>query len=230
MKKILLYTLIVYFIFCLNPAFSQNRINDIGMRISLKTKYELNNRQEITGMMRIRQYENFTELYSWRVDLGYGYRILSSLKISLHYAYTSSRAIENYFRTLHRYYIRTDYKKFINKYLTLYNRIILQHTQHFFLNADNGYKPYYRTDFRERIGWSYNLSSSANVYLHNEWMFTLSDTPVDFRRNRLYIGYEKEFKSSLSAKFYFILQSTFHKRKSPDRDFYIFGMDINFNI
>lgn len=228
MKKIFLYILIIL----PNLIYSQTRINDAGARFSIKLRYKLNEKEYLNLMYRTRILENFSELNSWFIDAGYGYKINNDLKISLHYRFNSSITNNNYFRTLHRYYLRADYRQFINKYWILHNRIILQHTTHRFVTdiQDNGYKPYYRTDLRERIGFSYNLSSSDNIFLHNEWMFTLSDNPVELRRNRLYVGYEKDINDDTNIKCYFILQSSFHKRKNPDTNYFIFGIDINFMI
>ncbi len=210
--------------------YSQNRINDAGAWLSLGANYKTYSNQAVSVMFRFRQYENFTQLNSWYVDIGYAYRILSSLKLSLHYALNPTQTRYGVFIPLHQYYIRMDYRKFLNKYFTFYNRVIVQHTNRFIADIDNGSKPYYRTDFRERVGIGYNISSSSNWFLHNEWMYTLSEIPVEMRRNRLYIGYEKEFNSLLSIKWYFVLQSSFHKRKSPNTNHYIFGMDLTFNL
>lgn len=211
---------------------AQNRIQDAGAWLSVAASYKVNQGQELTAMGRIRQYENFTRLNSWYIDVGYAYRFTENFKMSLHYAFNPSVAVQNYFRTIHQYYSRMDYRKFMNKYLTFHNRIILQHSTHRFLTdfTDNGYKPYYRTDFRERLGASYNLSATSEIYVHNEWMFTLSQSPIELRRNRLYVGYEKQYSKKWAVKYYFVLQSSFHKRKSPDRDFFIFGIDMNFEL
>lgn len=210
--------------------FSQNRINDAGGWLSLGAKYELNSKQEVTGMLRFRQYENFTMLNSWYVDVGYAYKISEVLKVSIHYALNPTRTKDNYFRNLHQYYIRADYKKFINKYFTICNRLIIQHTNRFIVDMDNGYKPYYRTDFRARLGFSYHLSAASNIFFHNEWMYTLSEGPVELKRNRVYTGYEKEVNNFLSVKIYFVLQSSFHKQKSPNTNHFIYGIDLNFKL
>lgn len=228
MKKNLLYILIVL------PTliFSQTRINDAGAWLSAGVTYKMKSHQDIKIMSRFRVYDNFSELNSWYIDAGYGYRFSSSFKLSLHYAFNPTLTLQNYFRYLHQYYIRADYRQFINKYWTLHNRIIVQHTTHRFVTdiQDNGYKPYYRTDLRERVGFSYNLSSSENIYIHNEWMITLSDNPVELRRNRLYAGYEKDINNFTNIKCYFVLQSSFHKRKSPNTNHFLFGIDLNFMI
>jgi hypothetical protein len=225
------FFILIFLIFscCL---FSQERIKDVGGWLSLATNYKFNQKQSISIMGRIRQYENFTQTNSWYVDIGYSFKFANTLKVSVHYAINPSLTSQNYFRNIHQYYLRIDYKKFINKYFTFYNRIISQHSTHLFLTDfnDNGYKPYYRTDLRERTGFSYNLNSSSEIYLHNEWMFTISQNPVELRRNRLYCGYEKKVNDKISYKTYFVLQSSFHKRKSADRDYFIFGLDINFNL
>lgn len=230
MKKRFLYSGLMCFITHLTLLFSQNRINDAGAWLSLAVSYKTSSNQELSVMARYRQYENFTQANSWYVDMGYAYRISPAFKLSLHYALNPTRTKENIFIPLHQYYLRMDYRKFINKYFTFYNRIILQHTNRFIADIDNGSKPYYRTDFRERMGISFNLSSVSNIYLHNEWMYTLSEIPVELKRNRLYIGYEKVFRSTFSAKWYFVLQSSFHKRKNPNTNHFIFGMDLNINI
>ncbi|MCX7728030.1 MAG: DUF2490 domain-containing protein [Bacteroidia bacterium] len=211
-------------------GFAQNRINDAGAWVSIGFNYKVNQNQQIKLMGRIRQYENFTETNSWYTDIGYEYKINSLIKISLHYAFNPTRTRENYFRNFHQYYIRTDFKKFINKYFTLYNRIIFQHTNSYIVDIDDGSKPYFRTDFRERVGVSYHLSSTSNIFLHNEWMYTLSEYPVELRRNRLYTGFEKDINEVVNTKLYFVLQSSFHKRKTPNTNHFIFGFDINFTI
>ncbi len=213
--------------------FAQYSILDMVARYSLVAKYDINKRQYLSGMFRFKMLENFTELDSWRVDIGYGYKFSPSLKISVHYSFNPEITTQNYYRNIHRYYLRADYHYFINKYLTIQNRVIFQHFTHRFLTdiQDNGYKPYYRTDIRERIGFSYNISARAAIYLQDEVMYNLSECPLELKRNRIYLGYEKKVNKKWTTKVYFIVQSSLHRNNSPNRHYFIFGWDwiLNFN-
>lgn len=215
-----------------NYLFSQNRINDMGLWLSAQGKYKINKVHSFSVRIRLKFIENISEFVSLNNRLKYTISINDFSKLSFQYSFILKQSDQNYFFNRHRYSLRLDNKKIINKYLTLHNRIILQYSTHRFITdfEDNGYKPYYRTDFRERVGFSYNLSSTSEIYLHNEWMITLSQTPVELRRNRLYAGYEKQYSDRWAVKYYFVLQSSFHKRKSPDINLFIFGMDINFKL
>lgn len=230
-KKILIITFISFFISICDIFYAQNRILDFGGWFSFATKYNINNKHSLSAMVRIRQYENYTELNSWYIDVGYAIRSSSSLNISFHYAFNPSITIQNYYRNIHQYYIRTNYRYFVNKYITLHNRIIFQHATHRFVTdiQDNGYQPYYRTDIRERVGISYQLSSLSSVYLYNEIMYTLSDIPVEIRRNRIYAGYEKQINDKWTTKMYFVIQSLFHRKKTPNYHYFILGWDWIFD-
>jgi len=212
--------------------FTQERIKDMGGWFSPSVNYKFSKKHSIIMRWRIKQYENFTQTNSWYIDIGYAFKISRNWRISAHYNFNPSRTNQNYFRNIHRYYLRMDYKKSLNKYITFHNRTIVRYSTHLFLTdfKDNGYKPYYRTDLRERIGVSYNLSSSDKVFIHNEWMIVLSQSPIELKRNRFYCGYEKKVSKTFNLETYFVFQSTFHDKKSPGRDYFILGLDMNFNL
>lgn len=223
----------VYFTSCiLISIFSlgQNRILDAGGRLSFTAQYDITQQGYLSMMFRVRQMENFTELNTRLVEISYGYKFSPYLRLSAHYALRQQLTTQNYYRNIHRYYLRLGYQYFINKYLTLHNRVILQYSTHRFITdiQDNGYKPYYRTDIRERVGVSWNISSKANVYVHNEFLYTLSNIPIEWRRNRIYLGYEKEWNDKWTMDIYFILQSSFHN--SPDYHYFIIGCDWTLDL
>lgn len=225
-KIIVIGTLCISFLLCSG----QTRVSDVGMWLSLAVQKDVSSKQWISIMGRIRQYENFSRMNSWYMDAGYGYKLHRNFKFSLHYALNPSLTSRLYYRNLHQYYLRLDGRHFINKYFTFYSRIILQHTTHRFFTdiQDNGFKPYYRTDFRVRIGGAYNLDARSRIYLHDECMYTLSAIPIELRRNRVYAGYEKSISKMVEVKIYFVVQSNFHKRNNFNYDYFILGCDWTF--
>jgi hypothetical protein len=228
MKRIILFCCVL-----INSIFfvAQNRIYDTGMWLSIGANYKLNSKISFSLLSRVRQYENFTETNSWYIDFGQAYKY-KDFKVSIHYAFNPTKTLENYFRNIHQYYIRVDYKKDINKFLSIQKRIIFQHATHRFLSdlQDNGYKPYYRTDLRLRMGVRFKTSARSNIFLHDEIMFTLSRIPLEITRNRVYTGYQKKLSEKLETKLYFVVQSSFHKRNSPNITYCIIGCDFIFSL
>ncbi len=210
---------------------AQNRIWDVGSRFSFISQYNITSKQYLLTRWRIQVAENFTELTTYRGDIGYGIKILPSLRILARYSFINKMTGENYYRGIHRYSMQLNYNYFFNKYFTLHSRTILQYSTHLFITdiQDNGYEPYYRTDIRERAGLSYNLSSTSNIYLQDEVLYTLSNYPVELRRNRIYVGYEKKINDKWLTRLYFILQSSFHKKNTPNYHYFIFGWDWEFD-
>ena len=225
-------TIILFFCVLINfILIAQNRIYDAGMWLSMGANYKLNNKISFSLLSRVRQYENFTETDSWYIDFGQAYRY-RNFRVSIHYTFNPTKTLENYFRNLHQYYIRFVYKHDINKYLSIQNRIIFQHTTHRFLSniQDNGYQPYYRTDLRLRTGIRFKTSARSNIFLFDEIMLTLSRIPLEITRNRVYTGYRKKISKKLENKLYFVVQSSLHKRNSPNVIYFIIGYDLVFLI
>lgn len=224
-------------IFCcvsIDSVFSQpQRISEIGFWASLVANGKINKKTFFGVMGRWRQASNFLIPDSYYFDFSVGYKVLPGLKLALHYAYNPTYLTEGYFRDVHQYYILAAYKYPVNKYLELNNRIIAQHATHLFFTdflGDNHYKPYYRTDIRERLGMQVNLSAKSYIYADNEIMYTVSQDPVSFTRNRLYTGYATQLSSSVKAEFYFVLQSGFRRWKARNYDLYILGIDLNYKL
>jgi len=228
MKKIRWIFIIMFFSysFC-----AQNRIYDAGGWFSLGAGYKLNNKISFTVSSRIRQYDNFTRTNSWYIDLGQSFKI-KDIRISVHYAFKPSRSMENYFRNIHKYYILFFKKYDINKYFSCMTRIILQHSTHRFITdfQDNGYLPYYRTDFRIRPGIRYHLSSRTYVYVQDEVMITLSRNPYEISRNRIYSGYTTKIFQNMQTEFYVVVHSSYHRRNKPNMTIFILGCDIIFDL
>lgn len=229
LKKFILYSGYIFISFF---SFAQNRFLDAGARVSFITKYNINSKNYLSLMLRLKEYENFTELSSGYVGIVYGYKLSSSLKFSVRYLIGSKITNSNYYRNIYRYYFRLDYRYFLNKYITIRNAVIFQHaTQRFITDIqDNGYKPYLRTNFRERLGLVYNFSSTTNIYLYDEIMYTLSENPVELKRNRIYLGYEKQFNNKWTTTIYFALQSYLHKTNSPNYLRFIIGWDWTLDL
>lgn len=206
--------------------FAQSRIWDAGARGSFLLKYDVNTKSFFTMRSRFLQTENFTQTKRATFDIGYWYKMNPAFRISVHYMYRLHRLKDSYFSPMHRYYIRIDYTYLFNKFFDIKNRLMLQHTTHRFLIdiQDNGYEPFYRTDVRERVGASYNLSSKESLYFQDEVLVSLS-SPTEIRRNRIYFGYKKVINEKWRTKIYFMVQSTFNKKNSPNYNYLIVGWD-----
>lgn len=218
----------IIFFFTILSVRSQFIEHDFGMWISLGGNLRLSEKYQINSMLRFRHYDNFSEFNSWYYDVGCQHKIHDKWRVALHYAFNPSLTNENYFRNLHQYYIRINYEEQINKYLSISCRVILQHTLHLFiLNgfSDNGYRPFSRTDFRLRPGFSFRLTSRMEFFFRNEVMYVINQNPAIWRRNRLQFGVEKKWKKEFRTSLYFTLQSIFNRRNSYPLHQYIFGFD-----
>lgn len=225
---------ICVYVVAVNFGYAQyRRIHDAGFWASLIGDGKINKKIFYRAMWRWRQTGNFLVPNSYYFDFGIGYKITSNFKFSLHYAFNPTRAFAGYYRNIHQYYVSVSYKYPINKYLELINRVIMQHATHLFVTDfwnDNGYKPYYRTDIRERVGFQINLSSHSNIFAADEIMYTISYTPIFLTRNRFYCGYETALTPSLKGKFYFVLQSAYHSLNSYNYDLFIYGIDLSYKL
>ncbi|GIV27411.1 MAG: hypothetical protein KatS3mg027_1225 [Bacteroidia bacterium] len=215
---------------CCFYLLAQNRISDAGARLSFLMKYNINSSSFLSGRLRLLQTENFTQSRRITMDVGYWYKMGNGFRLSFHYMYRLHRMRDGFFKPLHRYYIRLDYRYPINKFFDVRNRLMLQHTTHRFVTVidDNGFEPYYKTDLRERLGIVYNLSSKKNVYFQDEVLFSVNNEFL-FWRNRIYIGYSNELSKKWRIKLYLLFQSNFNNINGPQVNYYLIGCDWVFN-
>ncbi len=180
-------------------------------------------------MSRIRQNENFSQLKSYYFDLGLFYNFNYKTSISVNYVYAPSKVNYDYFRVFHQYYMSLNNRFYYGKYLFLSNRIIVQQTSHKLI-VENGYKPYSRTDFREKLTLNWKPIQGYRFYLGDEIMIPVSRTPIEIRRNRLYVGINKKLAKRLSIDAYYVLQSSFHNQRQNNTNDNIFGITINYRF
>jgi hypothetical protein len=208
-------------------ASAQNRQKDAVGWLSLSVKQKIYKNFSYRVMGRLRDGENFTAIKSYYVDGGLYYNININFSVSLNYVYSPSKVHDLYFRTYHQYYTSINNKFPLNNYWYLSNRVILQHTSSFFI-IDEGYKPYSRTDLREKLMLNRRLTRTDRLYIGDEVMTTLFTGTTELRRNRLYVGCNHKLTKQLSADLFFVLQSTFNRKVNSD-DF-IYGFTINYKF
>ena len=64
----------------------------------------------------------------------------------------------------------------------------------------------------------------------NQILYELeSRIPLEITRNRIYTGYQKKLSEKLETKLYFVVQSSFYKRNSPNITYLIIGCDFMFS-
>ncbi|MES2131734.1 MAG: DUF2490 domain-containing protein [Bacteroidota bacterium] len=207
---------------------AQNRATDMSGWLGLAIKQKISDKLSYRIMGRVRATENMTLLKSYYVDAGLYYNFKPNFSISLNYVYSPSKVSDGYFRTYHQYYTSINNKININNYWYFSNRIIFQHTSSFFI-IDQGYKPYSRTDAREKLTLNRRLTRKDRVYIADELMTTLFIPDVDLKRNRLYLGVNHKFTKQLSVDAFFLLQSTFN-RKNSNSDLFVYGVTINYKF
>lgn len=207
---------------------AQNRASDMAGWFGLSVKQKISGKLSYRIMGRVRASENITLFKSYYVDGGLYYNFKPNFSISLNYVYAPSRVSNGYFRTYHQYYTSINNKININNYWYLSNRIIFQHTSSFFI-VDNGYKPYSRTDAREKLTLNRRLTRKDRIYIADEIMTTLFIHEADIKRNRLYLGVNHKFTKQLSVDAFFLLQQSFNRRNS-NSDLFVYGVTINYKF
>lgn len=211
------------------PAFMQAQLrgHDAVGWFSLALKQNITSKLSYRIVVRVRDGENFSSVRSWYVDGGLYYRPHRYTSVSLNYVYAPARDQDRYFRTFHQYYISVNNKIPLSRLWYLSNRVILQHTSSFFL-IDEGYKPYARTDLREKLMLNRRISRADRLYVGDELMTTLFTGQTGIRRNRLYAGINHKFTKRFSADVFFVLQSTFHRRVNSDQ--FVYGLTLNYQF
>ncbi len=207
---------------------AQNRGKDMAGWFSLAIKQKIYNKLSYRMMGRVRDSENLTSIKSYYIDAGLFYNIKNNFSVSVNYVYSPSKESDTYFRTFHQYYTSINNRFKINDYWYLSNRIIFQYTSSFFI-VDNGYKPYARTDAREKLMLNRRLTRADRVYIGDEIMTTLFIQNFELRRNRIYIGLNHKFTKQLSVDAFFVLQSTFNRKKN-NNDLFVYGLTLNYKF
>lgn len=207
--------------------FSQERAKDMAAWFSLSLKQTIYRKLSYRAMLRLRDGENVSSITSYYVDAGVFYNIRKNFSVSLNYVYAPSRMADHYFTTYYQYYTSINNKIKINNYWYLNNRIIYQYTSSFFI-IDNGYKPYARTDAREKLMLNRKITRSDRVYIGDEIMTTLFTGDTQLRRNRFYLGVNHRFGRQFSADLFFVLQSTFNRK--INNDVFVYGLTLNYRF
>ncbi len=205
----------------------QVRERDAAGWFSLAVRQKITKHLSYRIMGRIRDGENFTLLKSWYLDGGLYYQITKTFLVSANYVYAPARGTDRYFRTYHQYYLSAANKIHLNAYWYLSNRAIFQHTSSFFL-VDEGYKPYARTDLREKLMLNRRLTRTDRMYIGDEVMTTLFTGNTGLRRNRFYADVNHKFTSQFSADVFFVLQSTYLRKINSDQ--FIYGVTLNYKF
>lgn len=218
------------FFLCLGLSFqlpAQARERDAVSWFSLAVRQKINKRVSYRIMGRIRDGENFTSVKSWYIDGGLYYQLAKKFSISANYVYAPARDKDRYFRAYHQYYLSAGNKLNLNTHWYFSNRVIFQHTSSFFL-VDEGYKPYARTDVREKLMLNRRLTRANRIYMGDEVMMTLFTGNTGLRRNRFYAGVNHKFTAQFSADVFFVLQSTFLRKANSDQ--FIYGLTLNYKL
>lgn len=220
-------------IFCLlciclmTPVLAQQRTKDMAGWLSLSIKQKIYKNFSYRLMARLRDTENLTSLSSYYIDAGLFYHLTNNFSLSLNYVYAPSRGDDSYFVNYHQYYASVNNKVKINDYWYFTNRIIFQYTSSYFI-IDNGYKPYARTDAREKLTLNRKITRADKVYIADEVMTTLFTGDTQLRRNRFYLGINHRFGKQFSADVFFVLQSTFNRRANTD--VFVYGLTLNYKF
>lgn len=208
-------------------ASAQYRVNDAVGWLSLSVKQKISKHISYRAMARMRDGENFTLVRSWYIDGGLYYHFKKDFSVSLNYVYAPVREKDRYFRAFHQYYTSVNKKFNLNNYWYLSNRIIFQYTSSFFL-VDEGYKPYSRTDLREKLSLNRRITRKDRVYMGDEIMTTLFTGITELRRNRFYLGLNHKFNKQFSVDAFFVLQSSLNRKINTNQ--YIYGLTLNYKF
>jgi|GEM_PF-2788088 len=210
-----------------SQVLAQVRERDAVGWFSLAVRQKLTKHLSYRIMGRVRDGDNFTSLRSWYLDGGLYYQPGKNVSVSANYVYAPARDKDRYFRTYHQYYLSVNNKIHLNAYWYFSNRVIFQYTSSFFL-VDEGYKPYARTDLREKLMLNRRLTRTDRVYMGDEVMTTLFTGDAGLRRNRFYAGINHKFTAQFSADVFFVLQSTYLRKINSDQ--FIYGLTLNYKF
>lgn len=206
---------------------AQDREQEAAGWFSLALKQKISKCISYRTMARFRYGDNVTSLRSWYIDGGLYWHPARNFSLSANYVYAPARVSDHYFRTYHQYYVSANNRIPVNRFWYFSNRVIFQHTSSFFL-IDEGYKPYARTDVREKLLLNRRLSRSDRIYIGDEVMSTLFTENTNLRRNRFYAGINHRFTRQFSTDVFFVLQSTFHRKLNSDQ--FIYGITLNYKF
>lgn len=206
---------------------AQARERDAVGWFSLAVRQKINKHFSYRIIGRVRDGENFTSVRSWYLDGGLYYQLAKNFSMSANYVYAPARDKDRYFRTYHQYYLSANNKFKLNTHWYFSNRVIFQYTSGFFL-VDEGYKPYARTDLREKLMLNRRLTRADRVYMGDEVMTTLFTGNTGLRRNRFYAGVNHKFTTQFSADVFFVVQSTYLRKINSDQ--FIYGLTLNYRF
>lgn len=217
--------IIIFFMCVMIKGLAQKNDASLWPTLSIEKKLYKNISLKLTNRARIS--ENFSRLTSYYHDIGLYLQLFPNCKISADYVFTPNRLTNGSFRNIHQYYLSINNRYFLNAFWYLKNRMIFQHSSSY-LFSDNGYKPYSKTNIREKISIGRKITRRKSIYLEDELMAPLKNNPFEIKRNRLYTGITHHFNKQMSLDIYFILQSLFHQKITQNN--YIYGFTINYNI
>lgn len=227
MQKYLRQIFCLLYLCLVMPVLAQQRTKDMAGWFSLSIKQKIYKNFSYRLMARLRDTENLTSVSSYYVDAGLFYHLTNNFSVSLNYVYAPSRADDRYFVSYHQYYASINNKVKISDYWYFTNRIIFQYTSSYFI-VDNGYKPYARTDAREKLTLNRKITRADKIYIADEVMTTLFAGDTQLRRNRLYLGINHRFSKQFSADVFFVLQSTFNRKANTD--VFVYGLTLNYKF
>lgn len=218
---------IIILLFVSLNLFGQENKKDAVLWTTLSLQKKLDDKSSLKLVSRARFGDNFSHLNSYYVDIGYFYEIVNNLKVSVNYVYSPTRQTDFTYRRLHQYYASLTYKYDLNSHWAIKSRTIFQHTSHY-LFVENGYKPYSRTNFREKLSLNRKISRRNSIYLEDEISIPVFSDQTGIRRNRLYAGFDHAINKQFTLDLFFVLQHVIH-HTYPSTDF-VYGFTLNYQF
>jgi hypothetical protein len=101
-----------------------------------------------------------------------------------------------------------------------------------FLLKYNNYKLRDVLVLREKLSIRYKLSRRKSLYVADEVLYPVSNTPDYFlRRNRIFIGLINKINKSLSVDVYFLLQRRYNIPDEPTLSSdYVYGLTLDYTL
>ncbi len=226
---------VIIFLLCAasySHVLAQVFVNDAALWIGLSAEKKINRilTPHIKGV--IRQAENFQLLKQYFIDFGMDIALNQRLRLTIDYVYSPSRKdFSQGFRTFHQFYSALSYRQKINQRFRLDSKTTLMKTSSFLLKYNN-YKLRDVLVLREKLSIRYKLSRRKSLYVADEVLYPVSNTPDYFlRRNRIFIGLINKINKSLSVDVYFLLQRRYNIPDEPTLSSdYVYGLTLDYTL
>jgi hypothetical protein len=206
-------------------TFSQTQ--DFALWPNIYLQESLTKRLNVHLNQQTRFNENVSQLGYIYADMGFGYRLNKFMLVNLDYVFARKRNTDNFFHTMHQYYMSLVMKKNFRRYRLTY-RVMLQEQNHQVFSSINGRD--LQSYLRNKLTLRYELNKYFTPYIATElyYHFNTKSTNNNFNRVRYLAGIFYHLRKNSDIELYYLIQQGLNEI-NPQRD-YVIGIGFSNNI